>query len=33
LPNEKEETFRRLVRDNIKPLPGVIELIQANGKG
>ena len=26
--NEKEETFRRLVKDSIKPLPGVVELIK-----
>ena len=25
---EKEETFRKMVRQNIKPLPGVIELIR-----
>ena len=26
--NEKEATFRRLVKDSIKPLPGVVELIK-----
>ena len=26
---EKEETFRRFVKDNIKALPGVVELIKS----
>lgn len=29
---EKEETFRKLVRSNLKPLPGVIDLIKSLGE-